>query len=384
MRLAPRRQEPPAVQKSTRATNFLAILIGSALVSFLLILYVLHPSSDWFRAHLSFGSGMSNPSMRGSTGAHTAHEVATSSPHESVADPVTHDSEPHEPEMPNVVEQREGLLSDLCDAFGEERCSELKANGNWPPFEADFDVHERRPLLEWNREGEQLFSYDGLSERAARYGVSPVFTLSERPRVEYFPRFFSAEEAKRLRDAAEPLLAPSGVGSGSGRRGGKARGRTSDGARLPRSDPKISALEKRIHNVTGFQGRYAERLYVLRYKATQLYHRHHDSSAEVPRAATFFAWLTDLPAPGGGWTSWPLANGRKQGAECENGLRVRPVLGAAALFYDLRPDGGIDHRAVHAGCPPVGNATKWGVTKWLQVNPSAFKRVRAGRLRGVE
>eukprot|EP01062_Namystynia_karyoxenos_P055225 TRINITY_DN4599_c1_g1_i1.p2 TRINITY_DN4599_c1_g1~~TRINITY_DN4599_c1_g1_i1.p2 ORF type:complete len:362 (+),score=102.60 TRINITY_DN4599_c1_g1_i1:104-1189(+) len=289
--------------------------------------------------------------------------------------------ERHEPAMRGVVNQPEELLGRLCEAFGAERCAELKAIGSWPPFEADFDVTARLPLKDWNHSAVQLFNYS-VHERAPTYGVDPVFTLSERPRIEYFPHFLSDAESQRIISIAEPLLGPSGVGVGPQQSSGKRRGRTSDGCRLPRGDNPdghfVKAIERRIHNVSGFLGKYAERLYVLRYRPTQLYHRHHDSSALVPRAATFFAWLSDMPAAegGGGWTSWPLANGRLRGAECEQGLRVRPVRGAAALFYDMRPDGSIDHYAVHAGCPPTGNATKWAMTKWMQVRPP--KRAKGG------
>eukprot|EP00662_Eupelagonemidae_sp_cell21_P045025 gene45025-58519_t len=103
--------------------------------------------------------------------------------------------------MKGRVNQPPPFLGALCGGFGHERCAELKRKG--------------------------------LAEAA---GVAPVFTICERPRLHYFPRFLFPEETDALKSLAEPMLGPSGVGSGKNAQGGKKRGRTSDGARLPRGN----------------------------------------------------------------------------------------------------------------------------------------------------
>ncbi len=42
--------------------------------------------------------------------------------------------------------------------------------------------------------------------------------------------------------------------------------------------------------------------------------------------------------------------------------------GDALLFYNLRADGSLDPRAMHAGCPVLGGV-KWTATKWLHAAP---------------
>mmetsp|Transcript_15383 Transcript_15383/g.41784 ORF Transcript_15383/g.41784 Transcript_15383/m.41784 type:complete len:86 (+) Transcript_15383:202-459(+) len=46
------------------------------------------------------------------------------------------------------------------------------------------------------------------------------------------------------------------------------------------------------------------------------------------------------------------------------GIKIKPDVGDAVLFYDLQPDGQIDNRTIHAGTPPVGGE-KWVATKWI-------------------
>eukprot|EP01064_Diplonema_japonicum_P004193 TRINITY_DN12744_c0_g2_i2.p1 TRINITY_DN12744_c0_g2~~TRINITY_DN12744_c0_g2_i2.p1 ORF type:complete len:331 (+),score=48.93 TRINITY_DN12744_c0_g2_i2:784-1776(+) len=265
-----------------------------------------------------------------------------------------------------------GLEKRLCDAFGDERCSELKEKGMWPPLDADYNMAKPSHLL-WNTSGDRVLGYV-VPERAKEMGIAHI-TVSHAPRVEYFPTFFTGEEADRLKALAMPDLRPSGVGAGKSSKPGAKGGRTSEGVRLDRGDTFVREMEKRIARVSNFSGAIAERLYVLRYKEGQYYHQHVDAGDHVPRGATFFAWLEDLPPPAtGGWTSWPLANKvtnkkrPKISLECSTGLRARPVKGAAVLFYDMTPDGAIDPHSLHAGCPPV-NGVKWAVTKWLQIKP---------------
>ena len=315
-------------------------------------------------------------------------------------DPPPHTPPHHAPSRPSRHETFHSvplpapLEAALRRGFGESEYARLVAAGVWPPIEADFDLGaggngdddtgsdddhagaaENAGSSTSSSSSADLFAYS-IPANARRMGLASVTVSRHSPRIEYFPRFFSDAEADEMRRLATPHLARSGLGARSGRKAGGA-GRTSDGYRLPRNTTFVKDLEKRIVRVAGLSGALAERLYVLRYQEGQLYHRHVDASDAVPRAATFFGWLEDLPPPAsGGWTSWPSAGREKRAGhgvvECGTGIRARPVKGAAVVFYDMTPDGAVDAASVHAGCPPVG-ATKWSVTKWMQVESAKKK-----------
>ena len=83
----------------------------------------------------------------------------------------------------------------------------------------------------------------------------------------------------------------------------------------------------------------------------------------------------DLTSPDGGETNFPHAGGQtplgglgfRPTPTADTGLSVAPKVGAAVLFYSLRPDGAIDPFSTHAGCPPTeGSAEdKWVANLWL-------------------
>jgi prolyl 4-hydroxylase len=52
----------------------------------------------------------------------------------------------------------------------------------------------------------------------------------------------------------------------------------------------------------------------------------------------------------------------------QEGVAVRPRKGDALFFYSLTPNGEVDPKSLHAGCPVV-RGDKWSATKWLRVEP---------------
>ena len=48
--------------------------------------------------------------------------------------------------------------------------------------------------------------------------------------------------------------------------------------------------------------------------------------------------------------------------------KYRPRRGDALLFYSLTPDGSIDPRSLHGGCPVV-RGEKYVATKWIHDKP---------------
>lgn len=100
------------------------------------------------------------------------------------------------------------------------------------------------------------------------------------------------------------------------------------------------------------------------------------------RLATVFWYMTTVEG-GGGETYFPRALNNK-GAEykkwngdfsdCYRGLSVKAVEGNAIIFYSMLPNGALDERSMHGGCPPSDEkAVKWAANKWIWSHPNTFR-----------
>jgi hypothetical protein len=56
-------------------------------------------------------------------------------------------------------------------------------------------------------------------------------------------------------------------------------------------------------------------------------------------------------------------------ASCDAPLKVKPTRGTVILWYNFHPSGRGDRNALHAGCPPGLNDTKWSANKWVHTKP---------------
>jgi prolyl 4-hydroxylase len=160
----------------------------------------------------------------------------------------------------------------------------------------------------------------------------------------------------------------------------------------------VNMLDDRVANLTRVPTSHQEHTQVLRYERGQYYHGHMDwSELELyqgqehlwknahygwkDRMITVFWYLTDVEV--GGETIFP-----KQGqvvcpnfqrtcpgssepdmASCDAPLKVKPTRGTVILWYNFHPSGRGDRNALHAGCPPGVNDTKWSANKWVHTKP---------------
>ena len=69
--------------------------------------------------------------------------------------------------------------------------------------------------------------------------------------------------------------------------------------------------------------------------------------------ATLMIWLNEVQAGGG--TSFHYPNRE---------MLVTPEKGSAAFWMDLKSDGLLESRALHAGCP-ILKGSKWILNKWM-------------------
>ncbi|MCO5579577.1 hypothetical protein L7F22_033434 [Adiantum nelumboides] len=159
------------------------------------------------------------------------------------------------------------------------------------------------------------------------------------------------------------------------------RVRTSSGTFLGRGQDRIiRAIEKKIADFTFIPEEHGEGLQILHYEVGQKYEAHYDyfldqfnSRNGGQRLATVLMYLSDVEA--GGETVFPAASrnnslilNQSGLSECgKTGVAVKPRLGDALLFWSMMPDGTLDPKSLHSGCPVI-SGNKWSATKWLHVN----------------
>jgi prolyl 4-hydroxylase len=234
--------------------------------------------------------------------------------------------------------------------------------------------------------------------------VQPMQVLSWFPRIVLFPNFIDAPRRERIVSLAQTRLERSGLAwRPSETPDPRQQARTSQGTFLSREDDPSGAvawLEEKIAAVTFLPVSHGEAFNVLKYEKGAQYASHMDTFAESEfgpqesqRVATVLTYLTDVDA--GGETIF-----KREGhmghlkpvddwADCSpaaGGYRYKPRAGDALLFFSLTPDGEIDPRALHGGCPVEGEKDKWVLTKWIHTKPLGAGGVGAekGEEKGVE
>jgi len=230
----------------------------------------------------------------------------------------------------------------------------------------------------------------------------PVRTVSLRPLVFSLEGFLTDEECDDVISWAKQRLVPSRLAFMDGSDKDDAGVRTSTQVFMPRGGAgTISALEHRAHNLTRLPYSLGESIQVLRYEEGQRYGAHRDyfsandyhqqpsmlSKVEYGarnRLATIFWYMSTVRA--GGETYFPRAlneNGEEYNPwngdhnDCYRGLAVKAFKGNAVLFYGMLPDGRLDERSLHGGCPPraedgVPADTKFGANQWIWNAPRRY------------
>ena len=122
------------------------------------------------------------------------------------------------------------------------------------------------------------------------------------------------------------------------------------------------------------------------YAPGQQYGLHHDCNGLLRRYATVLLYLSDceggetcFPAASDDPTAWTQLdtadaaiahfNARAATAPADDGVRVRPRAGSAAIFYNFGADGRLDPRAVHSAMP-LGEGEKWIANFWITITPA--------------
>ncbi|KAL1542867.1 putative prolyl 4-hydroxylase 3 [Salvia divinorum] len=191
-------------------------------------------------------------------------------------------------------------------------------------------------------------------------GVQWTEVISLEPRASIYHNFLSKEECEYLIKLATPRMKKSKVVDSKTGKSKESRNRTSSGMFVERGQDKvIRAIEKRIADYTLIPVEHGENLQVLHYEVGQKYVPHYDYFVNElftrnggQRMATLLMYFT------------VAANGEPERAK--KGISVKPKMGDALLFWNMRPDATLDPLSLH-GSYPVIKGDKWSCTKWMHV-----------------
>jgi len=198
-----------------------------------------------------------------------------------------------------------------------------------------------------------------------------IENLSWEPRVWHYHHMLTYAEAQAIVDLAVAEVTESLVVGGDGRPT-KSTARTSSGVFLGYkhmvASPILRDVERRIAEWAHLPVENGESFYLLRYNVGEKYVPHYDFFGDNHLQMNgggagnrYITVLTYLGAPDeGGETVFP--NGRA-------GLKVKPLVGDAVLFYDMSPDGVGDPKSLH-GSDPVIKGVKYAMTKWIRQRKS--------------
>lgn len=190
-----------------------------------------------------------------------------------------------------------------------------------------------------------------------------VRVVSTKPRVLVIENLMSEFECKHIVDLGKAVIARSTVGDANSAFQSKTR--TSLNGWLNRRVSKVlDHMFSRFADVLGMDDadlqhdRCAEELQVVKYSKGQEYTPHHDFGYTGKPNQRFLTLLMYIDPPKkGGATSFPKAYGGR-------GMKIKPPMGSAVLFYSMTPDGNADDLSVHAGMPVI-SGTKWVCNLWV-------------------
>jgi prolyl 4-hydroxylase len=167
--------------------------------------------------------------------------------------------------------------------------------------------------------------------------------------------------------------------------------RTSKQTFLNRDEEVVREIYDALSAVTMLPWTHNEDMQVLEYRVGEKYDAHEDVGAEDSpsgrelskdggkRVATVLLYLEEPEA--GGETAFPdsewidpkMAEGTSWSKCAEHRVAMKPRRGDGLIFWSVDPNGKIDHRALHVGCPVVAGV-KWTATVWVHAEPYRWQK----------
>ena len=216
--------------------------------------------------------------------------------------------------------------------------------------------------------------------------------ISWQPRAFVLHSILSEEECEEILRIAKPMMKRSTVVDSITGEIKTDPIRTSKQTFLARGKyPAVTRVEERLSRFTMLPWYNGEDMQILSYGVGEKYSAHHDvgekntksgqqlSAEGGQRVATVLLYLQDTEE--GGETAFPDSEwiepeseyAQQKFSECaKNGVAFKPKRGDGLLFFSITPEGDIDQKSMHAGCPVV-KGTKWTATKWIHARPFHYK-----------
>lgn len=180
--------------------------------------------------------------------------------------------------------------------------------------------------------------------------------ISADPYIALYEGLFSAAECKYLAVLGTPWLERAAV-LGLDGQPRMDLVRDADSCSIPNlaEDLVVQAVNRCIATATGTEPGWGEPLNILKYSPGQQYKPHHDGTGSDNvsiRQLTALIWLNDQFEGGG--TDFPKIN-----------VTVRGAPGDMLVFRNVRDNGEVDERMIHAGLP-VTQGVKWMASRWIR------------------
>lgn len=133
--------------------------------------------------------------------------------------------------------------------------------------------------------------------------------------------------------------------------------RTSYSSTPPFNHEVIQKLRQKTRQLLQIEDEKIESLQIVRYKVNEEYKAHFDASVNLPRKHTILIYLNTLDDPrNGGATEFPRIS-----------KIIRPKIGRAVYFCNLRKDGSINPLSLHAAQSIIGNGiVKYACNVWIR------------------
>jgi len=184
--------------------------------------------------------------------------------------------------------------------------------------------------------------------------------ISAEPYIALYPQLFSPAECRYLAVLGTPWLEKAGILDSSGHGRFDDQIRDAESCSIPNlaEDLVVQAINRCIAVATLTDPGWGEPLNILKYSPGQQYRPHHDGTGTdniSVRALTALIWLNDQFE--GGETDFPKIK-----------VRVLGGVGDMLVFKNVRDNGELDERMIHAGLP-VTKGVKWMASRWIRTEP---------------
>ncbi|XP_074648755.1 prolyl 4-hydroxylase subunit alpha-1-like isoform X4 [Tubulanus polymorphus] len=215
-------------------------------------------------------------------------------------------------------------------------------------------------------------SYEDFGRPWLKYGPIKQEVVYDKPRIIIFHEIMTNSEMDRIKELAGPRLNRATIQNSLTGKLEFANYRISKSAWLKDElDPVCNKINRRIRQITGLSVDTAEDLQVVNYGIGGHYEPHFDFARKEEknafkslgtgnRIATLIYYMSDVQA--GGATVFPYI-----------GLKLWPVKGAAAFWFNLHASGEGDYLTRHAACPVLAGS-KWVCNKWFHERGQEFLR----------